>query len=197
MVDSANILGWSAFLILVVWRIYWFISEQKAEREKPKVVGNNSLFHRKNISKYITMAAFGVVGAQLLGIQLFPLPGKSLGFQLLGFLLVVLGMGIAIIGRHTLSTNWANCYEYQVKPKQELVTSGIYSLIRHPLYSGIAFFFIGSELIVQSYLIFFYCFAFLAAYKQASLEEHMLTAHFGEKYRTYMKRTKRFIPFVW
>jgi protein-S-isoprenylcysteine O-methyltransferase Ste14 len=197
MADIGTVLGWTSFLILALWRLYWFVSGQKAEKEKPKTREQGPPFHRKQISKYVTMAAFGVVGVQLLGIPLFPMPQKSLPFQLIGFLLVVVGMGIAVIGRYNLSTNWANCYEYQVKRKQELVTNGLYAFIRHPLYCGIALFFIGSELITQSYLVFVYCFAFLAADQQATYEEALLIKHFGDQYKTYMKRTKRFIPFVY
>lgn len=195
--DFGKILGYIAFFLLGVWRIYWFISGRQAEKEKPRTNKSIAIFSKRNFSRIFVLAVFGVVGVQLLGVSIFEFPVKSLWQQIVGFLLAVIGLGIAIVGRHKLSTNWANCYEYQVKSKQELVTHGIYAFIRHPLYSGIALFLIGSELLVQSYLFYVYCFGFIAANQQAKWEEQVLISHFGDKYRNYMKRTKRFIPFIW
>lgn len=197
MVEIGTILGWIAFLLLGVWRVYWFVSEKKAEREKPKNEKHISLLSKRSLSKLLILFAFGIVGVQLLGVSLFEMPTKSIAWQVVGFLIVIIGLGIAIIGRYNLGTNWVNCYEYQVKRKQALVTKGIYHYIRHPLYAGIALFFIGSELIVQSYLVYVYLFGFLAANQQAMWEERLLIKHFGDQYRNYMKHTKRFIPFVW
>jgi protein-S-isoprenylcysteine O-methyltransferase Ste14 len=197
MIELGTLLGWIAFALLGIWRIYWFVSEQKAEKEKPKEGQMKSIVSKRAASKFITLLAFGVVGVQLLGVSLFEMPVKSLTVQILGFLLVILGLGIAAIGRYSLGANWANCYEYQVKRKQELVTTGIYHYIRHPLYIGIFLFYIGGELLVQSYLVYIYMFALLGANKQAKWEEKLLIEHFGDQYRRYMKRTKRFIPFVW
>jgi protein-S-isoprenylcysteine O-methyltransferase Ste14 len=184
------------FFLLALWRLYWYISGKKAQQVLPKTEKKEPGITRKTFSKYVTLLAFGVVGVQLLGLQVVPFPVKSQIGEIAGFVLVVIGLGIACVGRYTLGTNWSNCYEYQVKKKQELVTRGIYSYIRHPLYAGIAFFFIGSELVVQSYFVIAYCLAFLAAYQQGKWEESLLEKHFGNTYRTYKKRTKMLIPFV-
>jgi protein-S-isoprenylcysteine O-methyltransferase Ste14 len=196
MFPNGTPLSWTAFFLLVVWRIYWYISGREAQRIRPKTEKRLPVFHIRNLSKYITMLAFGIVGVQLLGAPLVLFPVRVPLLDLVGFLFVLVGLGVACLGRYALGTNWSNCYEYQVKRKQELVTNGIYSYIRHPLYAGIALFFIGSELIVQSYLLFPYLLAFLAAYRQGKWEEVLLEHHFGETYRDYKKRTKMLIPFV-
>jgi protein-S-isoprenylcysteine O-methyltransferase Ste14 len=192
---NGNILGIVSFLLLAGWRVYWSISEQKTEREKPK--DKLPLFHKKRLAQAFSYTAFGIIGVQLLGVKLFEMPEKSLTLQLVGFLLVIAGLAIAVKGRIDLGNNWANCFEYQVKKKQEVVTRGIYKVIRHPIYAGIVLFFIGGELVVQSYLLYFYLFTFVAVNIQAKREEVLLVAHFGNNYRRYMKRTKRFIPYLW
>lgn len=197
MENLSTILGWISFGLLGLWRFYWYISEKKAEQVKPKTQEQFILLSRKGMSKVVTLAAFGVVGIQLLGIEIFTFPQDNLYLQIIGFLMVITGLGTAIMGRHDLGVNWANCYEYQVKKDQQLITNGIYGYIRHPVYAGIALFLIGSQLVVQSYLFFFYLLAFPAANIQAAWEEHLLKKHFGNKYSQYMKRTKRFFPFVW
>lgn len=197
MNDLGTLLGWISFCLLGMWRLYWYLSEQKTEHVKPKEKKSTKLFSKGTFSMLFTMFAFGVVGVQLLGISLFTMPNPNPFMQVLGFMFVLIGLGVAIVGRHNLGSNWANCYEYQVKQKQELVVHGIYKYIRHPLYAGIALFFLGSELIVQSYLVYVYLLGFVAANMQAAWEEDLLLKHFGTQYARYMKQTKRFIPYLW
>lgn len=196
MSDIDYTLQIAALFLLLLWRIYWHITETQAEDEKPKTKETVSFFHKKNLSKIVTIGAFLPVTLQLLGFELFPLPQENQLVQYLGLLIVFIGWVLSIKGRHDLGTNWARCYDYQVKEKQKLVTSGIYKYIRHPIYSGIVLMFIGGELIVQSYLLIAYVLLYAGAYIQATWEEKLLVKHFGKEYSSYMKRSKRFIPFV-
>ncbi|GAP12619.1 putative protein-S-isoprenylcysteine methyltransferase [Longilinea arvoryzae] len=78
-----------------------------------------------------------------------------------------------------------------------LVTDGIYHYIRHPLYSSLLFlawgtFFkapgwVGGLLLLG---------ATLALVATARADEAECTRFFGERYQEYMKRTKRFVPFI-
>lgn len=79
----------------------------------------------------------------------------------------------------------------------ELVDSGIFAFIRHPMYSSLflltwAIFFKkpGIELAVISLL------ASVLLFVMVILEEKECTSYFGEKYLAYKKRTKMFIPFL-
>ncbi len=196
MFDLGFLLQIAAIILLIIWRFYWHVTEQSTERSKPKTKESYSFFHKKNLSKILTIGAFIPVTFQLLGLSLFPFTTEYALLQLAGFGIVLVGWLIAIRGRYDLGTNWARSYDYQVKEKQELVTSGIYKYIRHPIYSGIALMFIGSELIVQSYMVIVYILLYIGAYIQASWEEKLLIKHFGQKYINYMKSSKRFIPWI-
>jgi len=80
---------------------------------------------------------------------------------------------------------------------EQLVTDGIYGRIRHPMYSSLLFLTWGLLLKRISALT-----ALVAAITSvvvvvaALVEEKENVAFFGEPYRRYMERTKRFIPFV-
>ncbi len=111
-------------------------------------------------------------------------------------MVVTIGMVVSISARIVLSTNWANAYEYQIKDKHELVTKGIYKYIRHQIYSGMWISFIGAEIIAGSWLWLFLFLLLIPMYIQGRLEEKLLTAHFGEKYKEYMKHSYMFIPYV-
>ncbi len=184
-------------LLFIGWRAYWIITEKRADREKPKTQANPPLFTKRKIMMYGLWFAILVIFSQLLlDVSILPMQSNFL-IELVGFLIVILGVGIAVIARAQLGTNWANAWEYQIKQRHKLITTGIYAYIRHPIYTGVALEIIGAELVAQSYLFLFFFLAFLAAYKQGKLEEVILEKHFGKAYAEYKKKTKMLIPFIW
>ena len=185
-------------LLITIWRIYWLVTERHADREKPKTREKPSFFSQE-YGKRFMLFFFGMLFLlqAFFNIARFPLPYYS-ATPFIGFLLAVVGFVICIVARRELATNWANAWEYQIKQNHELVTSGIYGLIRHPIYTGIIVGVVGCELVVNSSL-------FLPAlligvwivYNQAKKEEKLLEKHFGKAYTDYKKRSKMLIPFIW
>ena len=133
---------------------------------------------------------------QLLGVHILSMPHVPFWFAYLGFLLVLIGIGISIAARYALHTNWTGAAEYQIKNNHTLITHGIYHFIRHPIYVGMGIAFVGSEMVVGSYLFISMFAFFIAAYVQGKREEKILLAHFGKKYSIYMERSKMLFPFV-
>lgn len=79
----------------------------------------------------------------------------------------------------------------------ELVNSGIYRYIRHPMYSSLLFLSWGIFLKHPSAgLIGVVLLTTLMLLGTALVDEKECIAYFGDTYKDYMKRTKRFIPFV-
>ena len=79
----------------------------------------------------------------------------------------------------------------------ELVQSGIYRFIRHPLYASLLY--LGWGIFFKSPGLLDGCLAVVATaflYGTALADEAECLVKFGEKYGGYMKKTKRFIPFV-
>lgn len=86
---------------------------------------------------------------------------------------------------------------FEFEKTSELVDSGIFKYIRHPLYSSLVFLTWGIFLkhpTVQLFIISVLSTAFL--YFAAIFDEKECIRYFGNKYREYMKHTKRFIPFL-
>ncbi len=79
----------------------------------------------------------------------------------------------------------------------ELVTTGLYRYIRHPMYSSLLFLTWGIFFKKPSGLT---CILAVAAsvflWLTAWREEAEDIAYFGESYKTYMKRSRRFVPFI-
>ena len=86
---------------------------------------------------------------------------------------------------------------YQFEKTAELIDTGIFKFIRHPLYSSLLFLTWGICLKNLSFfLIIISLLSSVALLMTAYQDERECTVYFGDKYTDYMKRTKMFIPFI-
>jgi protein-S-isoprenylcysteine O-methyltransferase Ste14 len=130
--------------------------------------------------------AFGYAGIGLLPDWVF-----YLGISLILLGVLVRQYAIAILGRFfSLSV--------QIAADHKVVGKGPYRLVRHPSYTGVLITFIGLALAVQSLgalLVLLAVFGISFGYRM-HVKERTLTLELGEDYASYVKRTKRLIPFV-
>jgi protein-S-isoprenylcysteine O-methyltransferase Ste14 len=78
-----------------------------------------------------------------------------------------------------------------------LVTTGVYRYIRHPLYSSLLFLAWGAFLKYPTWIgLCLVLFSSLFLFLTARTDESECLDHFGKEYRVYMRRTKRFVPFL-
>ena len=82
---------------------------------------------------------------------------------------------------------------------QQVIQHGPYRLIRHPAYSGTFLTMLGVGLVMTNWasLIALLVCVFLGHIQRVSIEEKALIRTIGEPYIEYMRRTKRFIPWVY
>jgi protein-S-isoprenylcysteine O-methyltransferase Ste14 len=86
-----------------------------------------------------------------------------------------------------------------IEDDHELITSGPYAFVRHPIYTAAIIGWVGVGMMLRSILVFILygiCYCWLWIHR-ANLEEKMLVEAFGEKYQEYMKKTKKIIPFIY
>jgi protein-S-isoprenylcysteine O-methyltransferase Ste14 len=114
-----------------------------------------------------------------------------------GVALALAGFAIRIIGKKRLGRFFT--IRVQVQEGHELVEDGIYSKIRHPLYSGFLLEWCAPPFLLGSPvgLLFVTLPMLLAVLRRIPREEALLIGLFGDRYRGYMRRTKRLIPYVW
>jgi len=87
--------------------------------------------------------------------------------------------------------------EFDWENTGQLVTTGIYRYIRHPMYSSLLFLTLGALLkSISLAAVMLAVIACLAVVLAARAEEAENIARFGEAYRIYMRRTRRFLPFL-
>ena len=86
-----------------------------------------------------------------------------------------------------------------IKDEHELLTNGVYQHVRNPLYFGALLGRLGLALAFRGYIIgFLMILGFLLVFsKRIEIEEKELEDEFGESFKSYKKRTKRLIPYLW
>jgi protein-S-isoprenylcysteine O-methyltransferase Ste14 len=121
-------------------------------------------------------------------------PANSLWLQGLGLALFLSGLAVAIWARVYLGRNWGMPMTEKVDP--DLVTTGPYRRIRHPIYSGIILAAIGTTIAVSVYWLV--AVLLLGAYFvfSAFMEERFMVTRFPDSYPQYKRSTKMLIPFI-
>jgi protein-S-isoprenylcysteine O-methyltransferase Ste14 len=109
-----------------------------------------------------------------------------------GVVLCLLGFSLAINARWHLGRNWGLPMSRKEQP--ELVTSGPYALIRHPIYTGLILAMLGSAIGVNIFwaLLLVLVGAYLTY--SARREETIMLQLFPEQYAAYMARTGMLVP---
>ena len=113
---------------------------------------------------------------------------------LIGTLLCAAGIAFAMWARMVIGRNWGT--PMTLKQGHELVTTGPYAYVRHPIYSGVLLAMFGSVLVMSLLWIVVLLLNGLQFIYAARREEQLMLKTFPNEYAHYMERTKMIIPFV-
>ena len=119
---------------------------------------------------------------------------RSLLVGVLGVVIFGCGLALAVWARRHLGRNWGMPMSRKDEP--ELVTTGPYRLVRHPIYSGLLLGLVGSALTVNLIGLVVVVVVGAYFYYAASVEERNLATSMPEAYPAYRARTKMLIPYV-
>ena len=112
----------------------------------------------------------------------------------IGLVLFALGLGFAIWARVHIGRNWGTPMTQKDEP--ELVTSGPYHLVRHPIYSGILVAGVGTAVALSWLWLAAVVLAGVYFVYSATVEERYLTEQFPDDYPAYKRSTKMLVPFI-
>jgi protein-S-isoprenylcysteine O-methyltransferase Ste14 len=112
----------------------------------------------------------------------------------IGIAIIAGGLGFAVWARVHIGRNWG--MPMTVKEEPELVTSGPYRLVRHPIYTGLLIAVVGTALAVNLFVLGIGVAVAVFFVYSATVEEENLGAIFPRAYPAYRARTKMLIPFV-
>ena len=114
--------------------------------------------------------------------------------RIAGVLICATGMAFAFWARVHLGRNWG--VPMSLREGHELVTTGPYRLVRHPIYAGILLACLGSGLAADNrwffgFLLFFAYFSY-----SARVEEAAMMRQFSDQYPEYRRKTRgSILPF--
>lgn len=177
---------WIAFLL------YWQI----------RAAGTKATQRLEPLASRILRVLIFTIGIVMLSTTLIPLPWLYIQVWPTGLWPFWLGAGFTIAGlmfaiwaREHLGRNWSR--SVTIKQDHELITTGPYAFVRHPIYTGILTGFLGSAIAVSQVrgwivlaLIFF------ALWLKLRMEEQWMRSQFGETYVAYAHQTAALVPYV-
>jgi protein-S-isoprenylcysteine O-methyltransferase Ste14 len=168
------------------WIVFWIYWLASAASSKESVSGG----WRTRLTSVSVVGVFVIAGA----LRDSSLAVHSLVLAAIGAVLFAGGIALAVWARLHLGRNWGMPTTQRAEP--ELVTSGPYRFVRHPIYTGLLTATLGTALVNN--LLGLIVVAALAGYFYycGTVEERNLTATFPQAYPEYRTRTKMLIPFL-
>ncbi|MCX6561647.1 MAG: isoprenylcysteine carboxylmethyltransferase family protein, partial [Candidatus Aminicenantes bacterium] len=118
-----------------------------------------------------------------------------MALHLLSWLFLFVSLGLAGFGARQLFRGGKP--EGQLENTTRLVTTGLFGLIRHPLYASL--FYLGLGIWLKAVTPATTALVVLdaaAVFLTARIEEGEMKARFGAEYGDYIKKTRRFVPFI-
>ncbi|MBV8571891.1 MAG: isoprenylcysteine carboxylmethyltransferase family protein [Acidobacteriaceae bacterium] len=173
----------------VLWVVTAFAAKQTVRRDASS---------SRMIQVLLVVAAFALLFADetaigILGLSVLP---RSLLWTAIGVMVALAGFAFAVSGRFYLGANWSS--SVTVKQNHELVRSGPYRFVRHPIYSGLLLAMLGTALDLGQVRGFLALLLAFTSWKlKSTTEELFMQQQFGTEYLGYKQRVKGLIPFVW
>ena len=177
---------WIAFI--VYWRIK-AAGTKTTQRQEPTASG------------ILRLLAFLIV-IVLLSTTRIPLPWlyrqlwpSGIWSFCVGAAITVAGLLFAVWARQHLASNWSS--SVTIKQGHELITTGPYAVVRHPIYTGILTGFLGTAIALSQVRgVIGFVLIFLVLWPKLRMEEEWLRSQFGETYATYAHQTAALVPYL-
>jgi protein-S-isoprenylcysteine O-methyltransferase Ste14 len=177
---------WVAFLV------YWQIKAANTKTTK----------RLEPVASRVLRVAIFLIAIALLATTRTPLPWLYLQVWPVGLWPFWLGAAVTIAGllfavwaREHLGRNWSR--SVTIKQGHELITTGPYRVVRHPIYTGILAGFLGMAVAISQVRGFIVLvLVFLAFWLKLRMEEQWMRSQFGEVYAAYARRTAALVPYL-
>ena len=172
------------------WLAYWTVAAANVKA----TASEQSWQSRLAYSAPLWLAAFLLLDRHLGPLSQRFLP-SDVWIATLGVIITAAGFAFTIWARVHLGTNWSGAVT--VKQSHELVRSGPYALVRHPIYTGLVLAFIGTAIAMGEWRALVAAVIAVASFcYKLGIEERVMLDTFGDAYRDYRRQVRALIPFV-
>jgi protein-S-isoprenylcysteine O-methyltransferase Ste14 len=183
LVEPMHALQSAIAIAWVVFWVFWFVAAFTAKRGRG---GTRQIPLRGLAAVAVVLVLRGFRGDSV-GVD-------SLVLGVIGVVVFASGITLAVWARVHIGRNWGMPTSQKADP--ELVTSGPYRFVRHPIYSGILIGVLGTALATNLLGLIIVVVVGAYFYYSATVEEKNLMATFPTAYPAYRATTKMLIPFV-
>jgi protein-S-isoprenylcysteine O-methyltransferase Ste14 len=179
--------------VWTAWALYWLIAAigaKATQRRQP--LGSRLAFMLPLVAGGVLLAWRGEPWAGLLNLRLWPRP---LIVYWIGLAVLVAGLGFAVWARVALGRNWSG--NVTVKEDHELIRTGPYSYVRHPIYTGILTGVLGTAICSGTLRAALGLVIFAAAFiVKLRAEERFMRETFPGQYDKYSEEVPALVPFT-
>jgi protein-S-isoprenylcysteine O-methyltransferase Ste14 len=178
------------WMLWVLFGVYWAISALNSKKTKRRETWPQRLAYILPLLAAMVLLSRPEAQRGWLAARLFPLWPAV---EWIGVTLVAAGIAIAFWARWHLGANWSGTVT--LKEGHELIRSGPYRSIRHPIYTGILLALLGTAVQIGQVRSFFaFVVAWLCFYFKARREESFLAAEFADRFAAHRQQTGMFFP---
>jgi protein-S-isoprenylcysteine O-methyltransferase Ste14 len=174
----------------LVFVLCWFLSALRRKEAKRKESWRERLRHIVPMAAAYILMFTPIAHYRALGARIVPAaepPGIT------GTILTVAGVSLAIWARWHLGTNWSSTIS--IRADHELIHTGPYQTIRHPIYTGMLLAFAGTAVALRELRgIIAFAIVLIAFYFKARKEETFLNQEFGDRFAEHARHTGMFLP---
>ena len=176
----------------IAWMLYWWASSRNVKETRRRESAASRAAHVIPLGVAAWMLAAPRLPGNFLGGRFLP---NTPVVMMAGVALVAAGLAFTVWARVRLGRNWSAIVT--LKQDHELIRTGPYRFVRHPIYTGLLVAFVGSALVRPEWrAALAVAIAFAALWRKLRLEERWLEENFGEAYTRYRAEVAALIPFV-
>jgi protein-S-isoprenylcysteine O-methyltransferase Ste14 len=179
-------------LMWLAWIAYWAFAARAVKATERIEDARSRLSHRLPLTAgAVIMTIPNLLGPQLEAVRV----PHDAAWQALAIAPVALGLSFSVWARVWLGRNWSS--NVTVKREHELIRSGPYALVRHPIYSGLLLALAGSALMLgNGRALVGLALIAGAILRKLRIEERFMAERFGEAYARYRAQVAMLVPFL-
>jgi len=174
----------------LAWFVYWFAVARNVKATTREESAASRAAHILPLVAAAWLLWAPAVPGEFLEARLFP---RSAALYFSGAAVLACGLGFAVWARQHLGRNWSGTVT--VKEGHELIRTGPYRYVRHPIYTGLLLGFIGSAIARDEWRgVLAVAIAWLALWRKLRLEERWMQERFGAAYARYRAEVPALVP---
>src|SRR6478609_91476 len=168
------------------WALYWWALSRHVKPSVRTESTSSRLSHIVPLMLAVALLWLPRVPVPILGERF--VPPAAWPFWV-GAALTLAGMLFSVWARVHLGSNWSGIVT--VKRDHELVTSGPYAIVRHPIYTGLVLAFVGSAITLGEMRgVLAVVIVVASLWRKLRLEERWMAEQFGDDYERYRDRVR-------